>query len=564
MYDEHVEIFIELTTIVLITLGVSVLMRLLRQPLIVGYIIAGIVAGPYFFNAIQSTEFIDLLSKMGITMLLFIVGLHLSPKVIKEVGKVSVMTGVGQVLITGLIGIVIVLVLGIAFIPAVYIAIALTFSSTIIVLKLLSDKGDLGKLYGKIAIGFLLVQDILAALAIIAIASFSGSEVGPIMTTVIVLLKGLQLTIAVYLVTKYLLPRLVKFTASSQELLFLFSLSWGLSFAALFYWMGFSAEIGALVAGVTLSVTPYAYEIGARLKPLRDFFIVLFFILVGSQIDLASFPRIIVPAIVLSLFVLIGNPLIMIVIMHILGYKRKTSYLTGVITAQISEFSLILASFGASLGHLSSDMVSLIALIGLITIAGSTYLILYADAIYRHVERLLKLLEFRKTKRDEQPNDIPHEVLLFGFDRVGHDFLRLFRHLKKDFLVVDYNPTLIKTMERDGIPCRYGDAEDIEFLQELHLRDIKMCVSTIPDIKISLLLLRQIRQVNKTAIVILLSHDIHTAEELYRNGASYVMLPHYLSAKHTVHMIERLGFDAREFEEEKTKHLAYIKEREVA
>lgn len=557
------EIFIELTTIVLITLGVSLVMRLLKQPLIVGYILAGILAGPYFFNALHSTEFLELLSKMGITILLFIVGLHLSPKVIKEVGKVSIMTGVGQVVLTGLVGFVIVSLLGIAFVPALYISIALTFSSTIIVLKLLSDKGDLHKLYGKISIGFLLVQDLIAAFILIAIASFSGSDYGPVMTTIVVVLKGIQLTIALYLITKYILPYLVKFAASSQEFLFLFSLGWGLALASLFYWMGFSAEIGALVAGVTLSVTPFAYEIGARLKPLRDFFIVLFFILVGSQIDLSAFPRIIIPALVLSLFVLIGNPIIMILIMHILGYKRKTSFLTGIITAQISEFSLILAAFGASLGHLSPDMVSLIALIGLITIAGSTYLILYADRIYVRIETLLKFLEFRKIHHTEKTPERPHEVLLFGFDRVGRDFLRLFKHLKKDFLVVDYNPSLIRLMQKDVIPCRYGDAEDIEFLHELRLSEVKMCVSTIPDPKVSLLLLRQIRQVNKTAIVILLSHDIHTAEELYENGASYVMLPHYLSAKHTVHMIERLGFDRGEFEEEKEKHVAYIKEREV-
>ena len=233
------EIFIELTTIVLITLGVSLVMRFLKQPLIVGYILAGILAGPYFFNALQSTEFIELLSKMGITMLLFIVGLHLSPKVIKEVGKVSVMTGVGQVLLTGVVGLVIVLFLHISFIPALYIAIALTFSSTIIVLKLLSDKGDLNKLYGKISIGFLLVQDIIAAIILIAISSFSESTFDPVMTVVIVTLKGIQLTIALYLVTKYILPHVVKYAASSQEFLFLFSLSWGLALASLFYWLGF-------------------------------------------------------------------------------------------------------------------------------------------------------------------------------------------------------------------------------------------------------------------------------------------------------------------------------------
>ena len=156
-----------------------------------------------------------------------------------------------------------------------------------------------------------------------------------------------------------------------------------------------------------------------------------------------------------------------------------------------------------------------------------------------------------------------HDVLLFGYDRVGHDFVNLFHKLHKDFLVIDFNPHLTREMQQKNIPCRYGDAEDIEFLEELHFDKIKMCVSTIPDFKISLLLLKHIRQNNHTAIVILLSHNIDEAIELYKQGASYVMLPHYLSAKHTVHMIDRLGFDKHEFEEEKEKHLAYIKEKEM-
>jgi Kef-type K+ transport system membrane component KefB len=559
------EIFYELTTIVLITLGVSLVMKVLKQPLIVGYIIAGILAGPYFFNAIRSTDLIELLSKMGITMLLFIVGLHMSPKVIKEVGKVSLLTGIGQVLLTGLVGLCLVLLLGIPLIPALYIAIALTFSSTIIVLKLLSDKGDVNKLYGKIAIGFLLVQDLIAAFLLIVIPSFSAqTQFSPVMTGSVLLLKGIQVSIIIYLVTKYFLPRFTRFVASSSELLFLFSLSWGFSFAAIFYWYGFSAEIGALVAGVTLSVTPFAHEIGSRLKPLRDFFIIIFFILIGSQMELAAFPRIAFPAMMLSLFVLIGNPILMIVIMHVLGYKRKTAYLTGIITAQISEFSLILVAFGFQFGHLSTDIVSLISLIGLLTIAGSTYLILYAENLYPYLEPFLKHLEFRpQTRQETKQTNNNYDIVLFGFDRVGHDFVQLFSHLKKRVLVVDVNPYLIKQMKQAGIACRYGDAEDIEFLHELPLRQIHMCVSTIPDSKTSLLLLRQVRKVNKKAIVILLSHDIHSANELYKNGASYVMLPHYLSAKHTTQMIEHIGFDRQEFEGERQKHLAYLAEHTV-
>jgi Kef-type K+ transport system membrane component KefB/Trk K+ transport system NAD-binding subunit len=558
------EMFNELAIIVFIATGVSVLMRLLKQPLIVGYILAGILVGPSVFNALHSTEFIDILSKMGITILLFVIGLHMSPKVIKEVGKVSLLTGGGQFIFTAIVGYLIAIGLGFSHIAALYISIGLTFSSTIIVLKLLSDKGDLNKLYGKITIGFLLIQDIIAAVILVLIPVLAGDQGGSGFWMFVGMLgKALALSAAVYLVAKFFLPKFVKFAAASQELLFLFSISWGLALAAVFHMLGFSAEIGALVAGVTLSVTPYAYQIGSRLKPLRDFFIVLFFVLTGSHIDLGSMTQILVPAIVLSLYVLLGNPIIMVILMRFLGYQRKTAYLSGLTVSQISEFSLILAAVGFSMGHLSQNEFSLITLIGLITITGSTYFMLYAEKMYPHVEKSLKKLDFLKSIEEYVHKDEVHDVLLFGYDRVGHDFVNLFKKLGKDYLVIDFNPHLIREMQQKIIPCRYGDAEDIEFLQELHLKEIKMCVSTIPDFKISSLLLRNIRKENHHAIIILLSHDIDEAIDLYKQGASYVMLPHYLSAKHTVHMIDKLGFDKKEFDEERKKHLEYIQEKEM-
>lgn len=558
------EMFNELAIIVFVATGVSVLMRLLKQPLIVGYILSGIIVGPSVLNTLHSTEFIDILSKMGITILLFVIGLHMSPRVIKEVGKVALLTGGGQFIFTAIVGYFIAIALGFSHIPAIYISIGLTFSSTIIVLKLLSDKGDLNKLYGKITIGFLLIQDIIAALILVLIPVLAGGkEENALVVFGGMFYKVVMLSAALYLISKHVMPKFIKFTASSQELLFLFSISWGLALAAIFHVLGFSAEIGALVAGVTLSVTPYAYQIGSRLKPLRDFFIVLFFVLTGSHIDLNSITQILFPAIMLSLYVLIGNPIIMVIIMRFLGYQRKTSYLAGLTVSQISEFSLILAAVGFSMGHLSQNEFSLITLIGLITITGSTYFMLYADAMYPHVERSLKKLDFLRSIEEFVHKDEVHDVLLFGYDRVGHDFVNLFKKLGKDYLVVDFNPHLIREMQQNLIPCRYGDVEDIEFLQELHLKDAKMCVSTIPDFKVSSLLLRKIRQENHHAIVILLSHNIDEAIELYKHGASYVILPHYLSAKHTVHMIDKLGFDKKEFDEEKEKHLAYIKEKEM-
>jgi len=265
------EIFVELSAIIVIAMLVSLLMRVLKQPLIVGYIFTGVLVGPYFMNLIQNGDVIELFSKIGITILLFIVGLNLSPNVIREVGKVSLLTGIGQDLFTSIIGFFIASALGIDRIAAIYVAIALTFSSTIIILKLLSDKGDLNKLYGKIAIGFLLVQDIVATLILLFASSFAGGEGSLLSIAFMTIIKGSALVFGMILISQYILPRISKFIAASQELLFLFSLSWGLGIATLFSMLGFSVEIGALVAGVSLSMTPYAIEVASRMRPLRDF-----------------------------------------------------------------------------------------------------------------------------------------------------------------------------------------------------------------------------------------------------------------------------------------------------
>ena len=557
------EIFTEISLIVFLATVLAILMKLLKQPLIVGYIIAGIIAGPYVLDILKSTEQIELFSKIGITVLLFIVGLNLSPKVIKEVGKVSLVTGIGQVVFTSVVGLLIALFLGIDRIAAFYVAIALTFSSTIIILKLLSDRGDLNKLYGKISIGFLLVQDIIATIILLLISSFATNSSANIYILIgTLILKGILVFIALYVVSVYLMPRVSKFLASSQELLFLFSITWGFGIAALFQILGFSVEIGALIAGVALSLTPFSYEIGSRMKPLRDFFIVLFFVLLGSQMVIDNVGALIFPAIILSAFVLVGNPIIVVILMNLLGYKRRTGYMAGLTVAQISEFSLILAALGFNLGHLSREILSLITLVGLITIAGSTYFILYADKIYPKVERMLKILELRKSKTSMVgSSDEKYDVILFGYDRVGQDFVNAFKRIETDYLVVDFNPESIEQLLKQNIPARFGDAHDAEFIKELNLSKVRLVVSTIPDLKTNVLLTQKIRHENPRTILIMIAHNISEAEELYRNGATYVLMPHYLGARHVAKMIQKYGFDKSEFNLEREKHIESMEKR---
>lgn len=556
-------IFIEIGLILAVATLVSIIMRMLRQPLTVGYILSGIIVGPFVLNIISTTEYIELFSKFGIAILLFVVGLSLKPDIIREVGKTSLITGLGQVIFTSILGFGIMRLLGFDLVASLYAAVALTFSSTIIILKILSDKGDLNKLYGKISIGFLLVQDIVATI-ILLLVSFFGSSTGvDNKNNALIFLAGLLFFIALYLISRFILPGLSTFLAKSQEALFLFSMTWGLGIAGIFYNFGFSLEIGALIAGVTLSVSPYSSEISSRMKPLRDFFILLFFVLLGSQIVISSISTIIFPAIILSLFVLLGNPIIVIILMNLLGYPSRTGFMAGLTVAQISEFSLILMALGFSFGHVNQEVVSLVTLVGIITIASSTYLILYADKIYPLVRPLLKIFEWRKNipKNNEEGQEI-FNMIIFGYDRVGYDFVSTAERIKNKYLVVDFDPNSIKKLKERGVPYRFGDADDVNFLEEIGLLKAGIIISTIPDFKTNLNLVSYYHNHKPDGAIIVISHDIKDAKALYAHGASFVIMPHYLGATYASRMIEAHTASISAFTEEKEKHLKYLEQRE--
>ena len=551
------EVFIELSIIIGITVLIAGIMRLLKQPLIIGYILAGIIVSPYFLDIVQSTETLKVFSQIGVALLLFIIGLSLSPRVIKEVGKVSLITGLGQILFTSLFGFLISRLLGFTVTVSLYIGLALAFSSTIIIMKLLSDKKDLEKLYGKISIGFLLVQDIVVIIILMAISSFSGNlsidslSFGNI-------LSGIFLIAGFILISIYILPSLSKFFAQSQEFLFLFSIAWGLGLAALFHYIGFSMEIGALVAGVALSMSPYHYEISSKMRPLRDFFIILFFILLGSQMVFGNIGQLIVPAIIFSLFVLIGNPLIVMTLMGLLGYKKKIGFQAGFTVAQISEFSLILIALGVSMGHLTNEILSLVTIVGIITISGSTYLMLYSGKMYPYFSKYLSIFE-RKEINKETKIKKKYDAILFGYNRIGFSILMSLKKIKKKYLVVDFNPDTIADLTKFRIPCLYGDIDDMEFLAELPLKKIQLAVSTIPDFETNFLLIESVRIVNPNAIIIVRAHNIEDALRLYKKGANYVLTPHFLGGEYIAKMVKELDTDKKSYKEEKEKHIKTLK-----
>jgi Kef-type K+ transport system membrane component KefB len=548
--------FSDLSSVIAVGVAVSIVMRLIKQPMTIGYILTGIIVGPALLDIIDTPDSIKIFADFGIALLLFIVGLGLNPRIVREVGRIAAYIAVGK--IVGVTGLVFVLaqLFGYDATTAVYLGIALSFSSTIIILKLLSDKKEQNRLYGKISIGFLLIEDLVATTVLIGVSAgstgdLSFGEIG----SLFVKISGL--IVALILFRNLIVYRLNSLIAKNQELLFLFAIGWGLGIASLFKAAGFSMEVGALLAGVMLAPLPYAQEATSRLKPLRDFFIVLFFVSVGSHLHLDSITPILPEALFFSALVLFGNPIMVMIIAGLSGYTKKTSFKTAMTGCQISEFSLILILLANEVGSVADSVVTLVTVIGLITIAISTYLITYSDNLYAIFEDSLKLFERRKL-RPENEKIRKYDMVLFGYIKGGHEFVRVFDQMNKTFVVVDYDPGVIDDLDARGIHYVYGDVTDLELLEELNLEYCKLVVSTITDLGVNSGIADWLSKVNPSAVFICTADTVEEASELYSRGSAYVMLPHYIGSEKIGAFIKRSGLKKSEFKKYRERHLAYL------
>ena len=550
------DVFIELSIVIAVGAGISLIMRLIRQPLIIGYILTGLVVGPTMFNVVSNDQTINVFASIGIALLLFIIGLGLNPRIIKEVGKVASITGLVQIILTTLVGFAAGRAFGYTKTESIIVGLALAFSSTIIILKLLSDKKQQTRLYGKITIGVLLIQDIIAAGVLILVTARSEGSFS-VSAMLALGLKGALILIPLFLISYLVLPKLNKVIAGSQEFLFLFAIGWGFGAAALFEYFGFSIEIGALFAGVALANLPYAKEIASRLRPLRDFFVVVFFIALGTKLNFANFGALWMPVLVFSAIIIFIKPLITMGIMGVLSYTKNTSFKTATSLGQISEFSLVLVILGNQQGLIRADIVNIITILALVTIAVSAYVITYSDSLYNLLEKNLTLFERRKSKFDDIK--VQHyDMVLFGYKKGGSEFVKVMEQMKKKFVVVDYDPEVVDTMTHQNIDFVYGDATDIELLGEVHLAHAKMVVSTIGDHPTNIFLARWLERVNQSAVYVCAAENAEQASELYEEGVSYVMMPHYIGSEKISSFIKKNGFNKTEFRRFREKHLQYL------
>ncbi|MCK4522128.1 MAG: cation:proton antiporter, partial [Nanoarchaeota archaeon] len=540
--------FLDISIVIIIATLFAYLAKKLKQPLIPAYIFAGILIGPVFGLVTDMTT-ISTLSELGIALMLFIVGLEMNFDRLRHVAFISTVGGLTRSLILFTFGFLIAMGIGFFRIEAIYIGIILAFSSTMVVVKLLSEKRELDTLHGRIIIGILLMEDIIAIIALSILSTSTISLVGIIIS----LVKFGILFLIAMLGSKFILPRMFKFAAKHMEILFLLSVSVLLSFTVLSKYLGamlaymlkflpenilvlirpeLSIIIGAFLAGVMLGNLPYYVEIISRVTSLKDFFATIFFVSLGMGLVMSK--SIIRPLIIFTLFIIIVKPLITLVLCSYFGYKKRPSFLTAMSLAQISEFSLIIVAQGFLLNHISQSMLSMTVILAILTMSVSTYFINFETKIYNTFSKWLNWLD--KIAGDmSQLEYMPKSkkmVILCGYNRIGYSILKTLKGMRKNILVVDFNPEVIKDLINKKVPCLYGDVGDIETTDRLDLKKAEMVISTVPDIHNNLMIIKKTREQNNKAKIFVTTNEIEEALNLYDAGADYVILPHFLGGEH--------------------------------
>ncbi len=554
---------IDLMFILIAATFLSIIARAIKQPSIPAYVLAGIIIGPIGFRLITDTQIIATFAEFGVALLLFVIGLEMNIKKLKVVGKASIFSGLLEVMILAELGFIAAVFLGFHSIEALYIGLIIAFSSTAVVLKVLSDKNEANTLHGRIMLGILLVQDIIVIFALSFLMTLNNFTWSAILAATI---NGVGMLAVAFIITRYILPIFFKKIAESEELLLLFAISWCFAFVGLSAFLNFSLSIGAFIAGVSLASFPYNIEIAAKIKPIRDFFVTIFFVSIGMQIVPITNQNALILIGIMILLALIIKPAIIMILSSFSGFSKRTSFLSGIGLAQISEFSIILATQGVLLGHITQQTLSSVIIVAVVSMTIATYIIKYDYTIYKHFRKILFFLKKNKNIINiKEAEKMRNHYVICGSDKIGSVVLETIKKLGKKYIVIDYDPEVIRKLMREASYCMYGDISDEEVLEKINLTEAKAIISTVPNQNDNIFLLNYLKAHKSTAKTFLTAESINDAMELYNHGASYVILPKVLSGEKFSDIIKHF-MDSKIIEALRVRQinkLTYLKEDEL-
>lgn len=526
-----------------------------RMPLVLAFLVAGILLGPSLgFGIIRSPESIKTLSEIGLILLMFILGLEIDIRKLMRAGRAVIVNGITQFVGCAFLATIFFSCLGFLNSPndysLTYLAIATSLSSTLVVVKMLSDRMELDQLTSRITLGILVCQDIWVIVFLAIQPNLQNLEFIPISFSIG---KALILVSVSWLLARYLLPLVFRTIAKQPELVLVSAMGWCFGICGLAHYLGLSLEMGALVAGVSIASFPYHLDIASKITSLRDFFITLFFVALGMQIPMPTW-EILGLAGVMVAFVIVSRFLTVFPVLHFMHYGYRGSLIPAINLAQMSEFSLVVVAIGVELRHIPETLLASSTIALVVTLLLASFMIPSGYTIYRALKPILEWIGIKDhvMSAESKGNAKATSIVLFGFYREASSFLEEFikRHsqaLIEQILVVDYNPETLKKLKERGVHCMYGDIGHPETLRNHSLADAAVIISTIPDTQLkgttNLKLLHTLRKMAPSARIIVTADTLDKARELYAKGADYVFVPRLVGAHFLVDILERVQGD---------------------
>lgn len=523
--------FLEFGLLVIITTGFAVVARLFKQPIIVAYILAGIALGPFVMINPKNSELLPLFSSLGTTLLLFLIGLELDLRRVRLLGRTAIAIGLGQLALTILVGYLVSHgLLGLKPTTALFVAATLSFSSTVIVVRHLSARHDLHSLYGKLSIVILLIQDVAALFLLIFVANLQADSTQWVTTIPLLLLKVGVFVGLLFLLAQTLLKNAFSKVARSEELLFLVSLSWCLLFALIANLLGFSLEIGAFLAGLSLASLPWSTHIVGKISPLRDLFITLFFVSLGLNFQLGLSPLNWLHLIFFLIIASLLKPIITLGLVLASGHRHRVASQTALTQSQLSEFSLILIALGLSHGFLTQALSSELTLTAMISMVLSVYFMDHNHRLSLWLAPLLRPLQRQTKAALPATTELKDHWVLFGADPMGLLLLHTLREHAEPVVIVDFDPDAVAHLQSQGIHALYGDMSDPSVLSEINIQQAKHVISTIRDEHDTLFLLQHLKRLHHRATIIITAERLDQIEQFYAHGADFVIIPSLIGA----------------------------------
>jgi len=546
--------------LIIITL-VSFIVKLFKQPIIIGYVVSGAIFAFFFAETSGVHEQVIIFSEIGITFLLFFMGLEFDLKSLKYLKKDIFLTTLWQSIAFFAIAFGLASCFGFGLIEKVYLSILFMFSSTLLVAKWVADKKEMASLHGKIILGTLVIQDLFAIIILTVMSVLKESSLTKIL---LIPLGGVLLIVLAFVFARFVLSYPLKIASRYPELLFIMSLSVCFIFVELAPLLGYSTTIGAFIGGIVLANTIFKIDLVSRLKPLITFFNMLFFVGLGFQMNLTLGLDVIVFIVMLSLLSLFLKPIIVYITLRLRGYDPKTSFLSGIYLSQLSEFGIIIIAAGIAGGTVLGSIESIAIISVILTMVLSSYFIKSDKIVYKVCEKALLKLDKKLPTKDValEKSDLDCNILFFGYYDISKELLSKFEQLGKKLVVIENDPENLALLRQEGIRCVYSSVNDPDFFEHINFEQVELVISNLTDMDEDRLIIKKMKKNNPKAAIIVTARHLKDSIDLYNQGADYVLYSSYLNEQKVSVLLEEYTADINKLLEKKVAEMAKLKEKD--